>query len=50
MAGGPVVAAANAPATSGGLFKPADLLWAASLLLLLGTVGVRSWRASLWRR
>lgn len=40
MAGGPVAAAANAPATSGGLFKPADLLWAASLLLLLGTVGV----------
>lgn len=42
-AAAPVVVGAtpNAPpATSAGLFKPADLLWAASLLLLLGTVGV----------
>lgn len=35
-----VPAAPVAPPVSSGMFKPADLLWTASLLLLLGTVGV----------
>jgi type IV secretion system protein VirB6 len=40
LAGTPPPAATVAPQVAGNAPKPADLLWAASLLLLLGTVGV----------